>query len=698
MLGHARQGVTGGIGSRVAQARCNRRTEQVSLVLVDEVLDLGIGIRIGKRSQPALGEHPLAFQLEALDFRLTDVGGVAGREQGAIATGDRAGQGQLLVGPVDQVDVGIHAQGAIEPVALDAQLVVGGLFFLERINAGSDQAVALAVQEVGAVDVGIEATRLGALGDQTVDVEVVGGLVAQGPARGEAGEGFIQRPRLDVGAGTEHATIDTATADLVPRIAGFQRGGPLVGDVPVHHAVDGLVGGLVVRIGRHRHHRAVARQHEAGQVAKPTRLSLLVVVVQAGQTGHCQRLVAAQAQVLRPVLHRGVGEGFKRTAVAAIGAVVLVGAGVGAAVVVGGGRGQRPVVVEEVFGTQAGAQEIGLAPGEVAGSGELIGIDAVLGRRLDIATPVTAVAVGQDRVQAEVQRTGFLRQVAVEVLAADGGNGEMLVTALLLHHAGGDVQLLGRRPGHGNHAADGLGTAQVLLLRGLVVEQAIIATLVDADVVAKGAVLTATGVEQAELFLSIVASAQGQLGARRTARTAGDEIHRAGEGATAIGGRLRATHHFHALDVFQAVAGNVAFHVDAVDEERGIGLALDVGHAADHRAVKATAVAGLEGEAGRQRGNVAHIDQALLFDGLLADGRDRQRHLLQRLGHAAGGDFDRFQAGDRAVGIGSRFDIGAFSGNGVACAEHQGKGDGGVQQVWLDGFHGDSGELGRGMR
>src|SRR5690606_4396107 len=119
-------------------------------------------------------------------------------------------------------------------------------------------------------------------------VDVVGRLIAQGEARGEALERFVQRIRQTIGVGTQDAGVHTTLTDFVRCVTAFGRGSPLVIDTPIHHAIDGLVDGLVVRIS--------GEGHAAGKVTTPARLGRLAVVVQAEHTRYGQVLVGAQAQ------------------------------------------------------------------------------------------------------------------------------------------------------------------------------------------------------------------------------------------------------------------------------------------------------------------------------------------------------------------------------------------------------------------
>ncbi len=157
-----------------------------------------------------------------------------------------------------------------------------------------------------------------------------------------------------------------------------------------------------------------------------------------------------------------------------------------------------------------------------------------------------------------------------------------------------------------------------------------------------------TGDVAAHLAVVIVATAHRNFRAELVGRCARDEIHRTGEGAATKERRLRAADHLDPLEVVEAVAADRARHEDAVDEEGGIRLALDVRHAADDRPVTDAAEGRAEGKSSGIARHVANVEHAALLDLLLGDGRDRKRHLLLRFANAAGGHRDLVEFGSVA--------------------------------------------------
>ena len=154
-------------------------------------------------------------------------------------------------------------------------------------------------------------------------------------------------------------------------------------------------------------------------------------------------------------------------------------------------------------------------------------------------------------------------------------------------------------------------------------------------------------------------SAAGQLhlAVLLGARPLGDVVDRASEGVAAVERRLRALHHFHALEVVQfQVYPGLAAEVDAIEEDADVELAEGLRRAADDGQLVLRAEQRRVVQAGRQLADVGQSLDARALQLLGGEGVDGDRRVLQRLVALAGGDghlAHRVRIG-RDLGVGGR--------------------------------------------
>jgi len=130
------------------------------------------------------------------------------------------------------------------------------------------------------------------------------------------------------------------------------------------------------------------------------------------------------------------------------------------------------------------------------------------------------------------------------------------------------------------------------------------------------------------------------------------ELDHAGRGVAAEQRALRAAQHFHLVHVVDRVGlqHHVFQHHVVLDDRhglRGTQVEVDVAQAADVEAREGTAEGRFDVQAGHAAGQEAHVgaagaERVELF---AADGADRDRHVLDVLALACGGDADRVQGG-----------------------------------------------------
>ena len=115
----------------------------------------------------------------------------------------------------------------------------------------------------------------------------------------------------------------------------------------------------------------------------------------------------------------------------------------------------------------------------------------------------------------------------------------------------------------------------------------------------------------------------------------GDQVDGAGEGRASEQRGLRALDHFDPLDDIERERQDRIVVEHAVNEDRGVGAAENLGLPADHRpaaaALHAVAVQFLEREARRELADVHHVGQAPFADLGRRERADRERHVLDPL-------------------------------------------------------------------
>ena len=499
-------------------------------------------------------------------------------------------------------------------------------------------------------------------------MDVVLPLIAQSGARGEALQRIAERVRP--GYEGRHPVDDKTSlvhcrhCQFIDGVARLQRRGPLVIDVPVDEPVHRLVDRAALRVGHDRDRppgRSTRTQTVTGQIAAVARLGALVVVVAAKSRVDRLLQIGGDAQVLRVVARLALEEGLEGATETADTAVVLIVAGPGRGLVVRRGGRQLPVVRKVVVGDQAGAYLVPAVAGRIPGRFKDGGVDRELGRGFQLSAEIAATPGAGDReARAGNPAAGVVGCVAIGGIRAQPGDRIELVVCLLVHHTTKQLQIVGRVPHRRGHHAGAFGATQVVGARDRVVVDAVVAAVDKADVKPQRTLVGGVGVAAGVFVLPVIAGQCAELATRTGPRTLGDVVHRPGERAPAEGRRLRTADHLDPLQVLQPVSGDVTVHEDAVDEERGVRFALDIGHAADHRAIEATSERGAEREARRERGDIAHVLEALFLDGLGTYRRDRNRDRLQGFGDATRRHLNATE-GDR-IQLTGRFRRGFLSG------------------------------------
>ncbi|MCY1501980.1 hypothetical protein D9M68_360690 [compost metagenome] len=598
----------------------------------------------------------LQLELGAVGLALGAVG--QARDGLVVHRGDDV-ELDVLVVVVEQRGVGVEA--AVEPFRLEAQLVAGQVFRIDRRHRGLvDRAGVVAA---GAEAIGIAEVHPGVVGEAVFRGQVVGPVA---PGVAVVLHGVDHQRRGDVAdlppvAAAEVGlalVLQAAQVDVLGLAGPAQAGGEVE---VVGEAVGGAaeqrvaLGALVVRAVVVR-----ARDVRVGQRGVGAfRVEVLVEVVEAEHPVQAVLARRGQAQLLRPLLAVDVAVAalqFQRGVVAVADAFAL-------EVLEGGDRGQLQ------------AAEL---PGEVEVGADLVDVDLVLGVVVDLALlRVDGVAelVGAVRAQAVAHRA-----VAAGVVVAAGVDVEV-----------GFQVVVDPREELQAHGIVFQGALVVVVVEVLVVA---VAALV-AERQARGqAVVDQRVADRAfQHAVGVVAEAGLEVAGRVEGRLARDEVYRAGGGVLAPQRALRAAQHLDALLVEQREAAGADVgdvHVVDVDAHRthGVGVLVAGAEAADPPARPAVAFGGAGRGVGNELGHFVGRLQRGVADLVAAQHGDRGGHFLHGLLALLRGHRDLGQ-GRRAAGrllAGWRL-LGARHGGcrlgGVTCDEigagqaPQGPGDGG---------------------
>ena len=154
----------------------------------------------------------------------------------------------------------------------------------------------------------------------------------------------------------------------------------------------------------------------------------------------------------------------------------------------------------------------------------------------------------------------------------------------------------------------------------------------------------------AQVLFTVFSEQQSYVTAQFLRRGFGHEVDRPGVGVPSIERALRTLDDFHALEIVQVQALEVARVVDAVYEvgRTGFNAELHAGkyvtQPANHRALGGATERLGKAEAGREAGDVVDGLQAALLDGFSVDNCHGDRYFLETLFPATGGDHHFFQA------------------------------------------------------
>jgi hypothetical protein len=678
-LGHARQPLAGDVADDRARAagraggsrhagghRAAGQLGRAGRVGEADIFRIGVGA-VDIAAEPAAGAEA-AVQLQPLHAHL------AGVRQIAANDGDLAVvHGRLIVFDARAEGGEVQRDLAIGELRFQAQLEVIDLLRLDRLRGEIDAGAGGVQRQAGQVDAArLEAARIGRIA-MHVAREVIG-------QRQVAGEVPVAELRLIALRGQRAALIGLHAGErrrAVERRAAAGQDGRHIGAallvvVDAHAGLDaqavrhlpgqlaeggeaGVLEADVVDRGQPVQHRRIVgvgarrvEQEAARRRALHLRTAGVDRLVEGEQPRDIVELVAAAgiAEFLRPLplLRRVLRHRGDRQA----GEVAIV-LRRPVPEAPGGDRGQRAAAQLQLAAQRRAADD-------------LLGLD----RRVEIGDAVERVGAGRHIV---VERRGERRELAVErPLGGAGADVDLhaAIRVLAVIVAGQrQVERIGRLPQQ-RAAHTEIVLAVDVLLGGDVVDRALARgggrTQPDRDIVRQRAADRGLGLIEAEVAGGHLHRAFG-----REARRLGGDVDRAGGGVLAVERALRPAQHLDALDVEEVESRRAgAGVIDLVDIEADARLDAVVDQA--ERLAEAADVDRRVARVGRielQRRldlrELEHVERAGLFDARGIDHRDRQRHVLHRLGAPARGDQ---QVGIGVPGLRDRGRVGAFGGPG----------------------------------